>query len=174
MPDTEPGNFKLIRAARLIDGTGAPPLERAAILLDGDRIAAIGTEEAVHAPEGADAQEFDYGEKTIMPGLVDCHVHLNGMGDGRTGDELATLPDEVLTLQAARNARAHLYSGVTTLRDCGGKNQTTFRLREAMDMGITKGPRLVLSGRPIAIVGGHLSYFGVAATGVDECRAAVR
>ncbi len=174
MPDNEPGNFKLIRAARLIDGTGAPPLERAAILLDGDKITALGTEEAVHAPEGADAQEFDYGEKTIMPGLVDCHVHLNGMGDGRAGDELATLPDEVLTLQAARNARAHLYSGVTTLRDCGGKNRTTFRLREAMDMGITEGPRLVLSGRPIAIVGGHLSYFGVAATGVDECRAAVR
>lgn len=174
MQDIEPGNFKLIKAARLIDGTGAPPLERAAILLDGDRIAAVGTEEAVHAPEGADFQEFDYGEKTLMPGLVDCHVHLNGIGDGRAGDDLATLPDEVLTLQAARNARAHLYSGVTTLRDCGGKNQTTFMLREAMDMGITPGPRLVLSGRPIAIVGGHLSYFGVAATGVDECRAAVR
>lgn len=174
MPDPEPGNFKLIKAARLIDGTGAPPMERAAILLDGDMIVAVGSEEEVHAPEGADAQEFDYGEKTVMPGLVDCHVHLNGMGDGRAGDELAALPDEVLTLQAARNARAHLYSGVTTLRDCGGKHRTTFMLREAMDMGITPGPRLVLSGRPIAIVGGHLSYFGLTATGVDECRAAVR
>ena len=113
-------NFKLIKAARLIDGNGGPPAERAAILLEGDRIRAVGTEETVHVPEGAQFQEFDYGDSTVLPGLVDCHVHLIGIGDGRAGDELATLPDEVLTVQAARNARAHLYSGVTTVRDCGG------------------------------------------------------
>ena len=172
METTSP--FKLIKAARLIDGTGAPPLERAAVLLEGDKIRAVGTEEAVVPPEGARVAEFDYKYGTVLPGLVDCHVHLVGIGDGRAGDELALLPDEVLTLQAARNARAHLYSGVTTVRDCGAKNQTTFMLRHAMEMGITPGPRLVLCGRPVAIVGGHLSYFGVQATGADECRAAVR
>ena len=166
--------FKLIRAARLIDGRGGPPLERGAVLLEGDTIRAVGTEEAVVAPESAPVQEFSYEDKTILPGLVDCHVHLIGIGDGRPGDELATLPDEVLTVQAARNARTHLYSGVTTVRDCGAKNQTTFMLRRAMEMGLTPGPRLVLSGRPLAIVGGHLSYFGIQATGRVECRAAVR
>ncbi len=70
--------------------------------------------------------------------------------------------------------RAHLISGVTTVRDCGAKNRTTLMLRKAMEMGITPGPRLVLAGRPIAIIGGHLSYFGVEATGTTECRAAVR
>ncbi len=168
------GDFTLIKAARLIDGTGGPPLERGAILIEGDKIKAIGTEEAVAPPEGSRTQEFAYDEQTILPGLVDCHVHLIGFGDGRFGDELNTLPDEVLTLQAASNARAHLYSGVTTVRDCGAKNRTTFMLREAVEMGITRAPRLLLSGRPMAIVGGHLSYFGVEATGVDECRAAVR
>ena len=167
-------DFTLIRADRLIDGTGAPPLERGAILIEGDVIRAVGTEEAVVPPEGARVQELTYDSKTALPGLVDCHVHLNGIGDGRKGDELALLPDELLTLQAARNARTHLYSGVTTVRDCGAKNQTTFMLREAMEMGIAPGPRLVLSGRPVAIVGGHLSYFGVEATGTVECRAAVR
>ena len=171
---SDAGPFKLIRAARLIDGRGGPPLDRGAVLLEGDRIAAVGTEESVVPPEGASVQELDYGEQTLLPGLVDGHVHLVGIGDGRAGDDLALLPDEVLTLQAARNARAHLYSGVTTLRDCGAKNQTTFMLRRAMEMGITQGPRLLLSGRPVAIVGGHLSYFGVQATGPDECRAAVR
>ena len=166
--------FKLLKAALLIDGTGARPLERAAILIEGDKISAVGTEESVVAPEGASVQEFDYGDKSVLPGLVDCHVHLNGIGDGRTGDELALLPDEVLTLQAARNARAHLYSGVTTVRDCGAKNQTTFMLRKAVEMGITPAPRLVLSGRPLAIIGGHLSYFGIQATGTNECRSAVR
>ena len=166
--------FKLLKAARLIDGLGGPVRERAAILLDGDAISQVGTEESVAAPDGAPVHEVDYGDATILPGLVDCHVHLIGIGDGRSGDELATLPDEVLTLQAARNARAHLYSGVTTVRDCGAKNRTVFMLRQAVEMGITPAPRLVLAGRPVAIVGGHLSYFGVQATGADECRAVVR
>ncbi len=167
-------SFKLIKAARLVDGTGAPPLERAAVLIEGDRIRAVGTEESVAPPEGAQVQESSYEDGTVLPGLVDCHVHLIGIGDGRSGDELVTLPDEVLTLQAARNARAHLYSGVTTVRDCGAKHSTTFMLRRAMEMGITPGPRLVLSGRPVAIIGGHLGYFGTEATGPDQCRAAVR
>ena len=167
-------SFKLIKAARIIDGTGAPPLERGAVLLEDGRIRAVGAEETVVPPQGARVEEFNYEDKTVLPGLVDCHVHLVGIGDGRTGDELTTLPDEVLTLQAARNVRAHLFSGVTTVRDCGAKNRTTFMLRQAMEMGITVGSRLVLSGRPVAIIGGHLSYFGIGATGPTECRAAVR
>ena len=171
---TQPASFKLIKAARLIDGQAGPPLERAAVLIEGDRVRAVGTEEAVAAPEGAAVIEYDYGDKTVMPGLVDCHVHLIGIGDGRMGDDLTLLPDEVLTLQAAANARKHLYSGVTTVRDCGAKHQTTFMLRQAVEMGITPAPRLVLAGRPMAIIGGHLSYFGVEATGDVECRATVR
>ena len=50
-----------------------------------------------------------------MPGLIDCHTHHNGFGDGRKGEEVAALPDEILTLQAARNATACLFSGVTSL-----------------------------------------------------------
>ena len=170
MPNSD---FTLIKAARLIDGTGAPPLERGAVLIEGGTIRAVGTEEAVVPPEGANVQELVY-EGTVLPGLIDCHVHLNGIGDGRSGDDLSTLPDEVLTLQSARNARAHLYAGATTVRDCGAKHRTSFHLRQAIEMGITVGPRLVLTGRPMAIVGGHLNYFGIGATGPDECRAEVR
>ena len=173
MPATKP-QFTILKAARLVDTAAESVQEQAAILLEGDTVRQIGTSETVHAPEGAPVNEIDYGDATILPGLVDCHVHLNGIGDGRAGDELATLPDEVLTVQAAQNARRHLYSGVTTLRDCGAKNRTTFMLREAVEMGIVPAPRLVLAGRPVAIIGGHLSYFGTTATGVDECRAAVR
>ncbi len=167
-------DFTLIKADRLIDGTGSPPMECGALLLEGDAIRAVGPENSVVPPEGARVREIVYEGKTVLPGLIDCHVHLNGMADGRRGDDLATLPDEVLTLQSARNARAHLYAGVTTVRDCGAKQRTTFMLRKAIEMGITVGPNLVLTGRPMAIVGGHLSYFGIEATGPDECRAAVR
>ncbi len=166
--------FTILKAARLVDGNGGPVAEQAAILLDGDTIKQIGTKETVQAPDGASAREIDYGDATILPGLVDCHVHLIGIGDGRAGDDLVTLPDEVLTVQAAQNVRKHLYSGVTTVRDCGTKNRTTFLLREAVEMGIIPSPRLILAGRPIAIIGGHLSYFGTQATGPTECRAAVR
>lgn len=173
MHDTQV-DFKLIKATHLIDGKGESSLERGAVLIQGDIIKAVGSEETVVPPEGAVVQEFNYENKTLLPGLIDCHVHLIGIGDGRKGDELALLPDEVLTLQAAQNSRTHLYSGVTTVRDCGAKNRTTLMLRQAMSMGITPGPRLVLSGRPISIIGGHLSYFGEEVTGSDECRAAVR
>ncbi len=172
MPDSS--EFTILKAARLIDGHGGPVADQPAVLLHGDTISRIGTHETVRAPEGATVRELDYGDATILPGLVDCHVHLIGIGDGRAGDELVTLPDEVLTVQAAQNARRHLYSGVTTVRDCGAKNRTTFLLRDAVDMGILPSPRLVLSGRPVAIIGGHLSYFGIQATGPDQCRAATR
>ena len=172
MPATP--NFTILKADRLIDGNGGPVAEQAAILLEDDAISRIGTRETVRAPEGAPVRELDYGDATILPGLVDSHVHLIGIGDGRAGDELVTLPDEILTVQAAQNARRHLYSGVTTVRDCGAKNRTTFLLREAVEMGILPSPRLLLSGRPIAIIGGHLSYFGIQATGPIECRAAAR
>ena len=83
--------FKLIKAKRLIDGKGGSPLDRGAILIQGNEIISVGTEESVVAPEGSDVQEFDYGNKTVLPGLVDCHVHLNGIGDGRIGNELTLL-----------------------------------------------------------------------------------
>lgn len=167
-------DFTLIKAARIIDGNGGPAIERGAVLIEDNSIRQIGPEETVTPPEGASVKEITYETQSILPGLIDSHVHLIGIGDGRAGDELTTLPDEVLTLQAARNARAHLYSGVTTVRDCGAKNRTTLELRRAVEMGITVAPRLILAGRPIAIIGGHLSYFGINATGTIECRAAAR
>lgn len=166
--------FTLIRARRLIDGHGGPPMEDGAILIAGDRISAVGRVGSVRAPEGATVQEFHYEEMTVLPGLIDTHVHLVGTGDGRSGDELAMQPDDILTLQAAKNARTHLYSGVTTACDCGGKNQTTPRLRQAMEMGVTPGPSLLLAIQPISAIAGHLCYFGLEATGPDGCRAAVR
>ena len=171
---TKLNSFRLIKGERIIDAKGGDVLERGAILLQGDKIISIGREEDVIPPEGSQVEEIVYENKTVLPGLVDCHVHLNGIGDGRKGDQLNLLPDEILTLQAAKNARTHLFSGVTTVRDCGAKNSTTLRLREAVQMGITVAPKLVLAGRPMAIIGGHLWWFGIQATGPNECRAHVR
>ena len=166
--------FKLIKAGRLIDGRGGPPIPDGAVLIRGDQIIAAGPVGEVVAPEGATVETYDYPGKTVMPGMIDCHTHHNGFGDGRPGENVAALPDEVITLQAARNARDSLFSGVTSIRDNGAKNMTMFRLREAVNLGIVQAPRMVLCGRPIAIVGGHMGYFGSEVTGPVEATAAVR
>jgi imidazolonepropionase-like amidohydrolase len=169
-----PGVYKLITAGRIIDAKGGPPIEQGAVLISGTKIVAVGPAKDVIAPEGATVEVYGFPDKTVLPGLVDAHTHHNGFGDGRQGDDLATLPDEVLVLQSARNAKASLYSGITSIRDNGAKNQTMFRVRDAVQMGITPGPRMVLCGRPIAIVGGHLGYFGTEVTGQVEAVAATR
>jgi len=112
--------FTLITAARLLDGSGAPPVETAALLIDGDRVAGLGRAADVHVPGGASVERRDYGAATILPGLVDAHTHLVAPGDGTLGDDIAKEDDDILLLQAAKNARTLLHSGVTTLRDCGG------------------------------------------------------
>jgi len=173
MPEDN-NEYKLIRAGRLIDGKGGAPIEAGALLIQGSKIVAAGRRADVAAPEGASVETLDYPTMSIMPGMVDCHTHNNGFGDGRPGDELVTLPDEVLTLQSARNTRASLFSGVTTVRENGPKNYTTLRLRDAINQGITVGPRMVLCGRPVAITGGHMGYFGSEASGPVEVTAMTR
>ena len=171
---TDGDALKLILADRLIDGRGGPPVEGGAVLVRGSKIQAVGHRTEVSPPEGAPVEVLEFTDKTLIPGMVDCHTHHNGFGDGRAGDELVTLPNEVLTLQSARNARAALFSGVTSARDNGAKDYTTFRLREAIQEGITQGPRLVLCGPPVSVIGGHMGYFGGEVTGPTEARAMVR
>ena len=166
--------YKLIRAGLLIDGKGSPPMQEGAVLTRGSKIVAVGPARELAAPEDAPVEAFDYPGMTVMPGMVDCHTHHNGFGDGRLGDDLAKLPDEILSLQSARNARASLYSGVTTIRDNGAKNNTMFRVRDAIRLGITPGPRMIITGRPITMIGGHMWYFGTEVTGPVEAVAATR
>ena len=171
---TNQDRFTLIRAGRLLDCAGESAIMNGAVLIEGSRIRAGGRQTDIAAPEGAPVRIYDFPDKTVMPGMVDCHTHHNGFGDGRLGDELATLPDEILTLQSARNARTSLFTGVTTIRENGPKNSTMFRLRDAVEEGILPGPRMVLCGRPVSIIGGHMGYFGSEVTGPTEARATTR
>lgn len=166
--------FTLITADRVIDARGGPPISNGAVLIQDSGIVAVGSAADVRAPDGAAVETHDYPGCTVLPGMVDCHTHHNGFGDGRLGDDLSLLPDEVLTVQSARNARASLFSGVTTIRENGPKNMTMFRLRDAINEGLVVGPRMVLCGRPVAIIGGHMGYFGGEVTGPVETRALTR
>ena len=171
---TATSDYTLISADRVIDAKGGPPIQHGAVLTRGTEIVAVGPAHEIRAPDGAPVMHHAYPGATILPGMVDCHTHNNGFGDGRNGEDLAALEDEILTVQAAGNARRSLFSGVTTIRENGPKNMTMFRLRDAINDGLTLGPRMILCGRPISIIGGHMSYFGGEVTGETDCRAMTR
>ena len=170
----ESNQLLVIKAGQLIDGKSKNVKKDISIVINDNQIVDVKPSGELDMPEDLNYKLLDYSDKTLLPGLIDSHVHLTGIGDGRAGDDLATLPDEILSINMANNARVHLQSGVTTIRDCGAKNNTAFHLRKAAEMGIVESPRLVLSGRPLAIIGGHLGYFGEEITGEDQCRASVR
>jgi len=172
--DRSPARFTLLVAARLLDGGGGAPLANSAVLIEADRIVALGVQGEVEAPADASVRRVDYGDATILPGLVDAHTHLVAPGDGTLGDDVAKEDDDILLLQAAKNARTLLHSGVTTLRENGAKGRVAFSLREGIRRKLAPGPRMVICGRPITITGGHMGYFGSEADGEEAVRAEVR
>ncbi len=165
-----PGAITAIRAGTLIDGTGAEP-QRDVLLTIED-----GTLHPRRSERGAARARrvLDLREYTVLPGLINMHTHTVLPGDGTPFAQWMELPDELLLLQAHTNALTALYSGVTTIRDCGGKGILMFRLRDAIRRGIIPGPRFVLSGRPLTITGGHCRYFGGEVDGVEGMRHAAR
>lgn len=167
--------FAILTADRLLDGLGGPPIERAAMLLEGPSIRVIGRQGEVRAPDGASAVPVtEFGDATLMPGLVDGHTHLVAPGDGTRGDVIGAEDEAFLLLRASANAAAALRSGVTTLRENGAKGRVAFQLRDAIARGALPGPRMVVCGRPVTITGGHLHFFGGETNGVEGVRQTIR
>ena len=163
----------LIRSKWLIDGTGAAPLKDAGVLVQEDgRIAAVGAVAALPLPEPR--QEIDLGELTLMPGMIDCHVHLFGTPQPGGFFNTQYESEEWLLLRAAANARAALACGLTTVRDCGGRGTMITSLAKAVAEGMAPGPRILSSGMPITTTGGHCYYLGLEADGVEGVKQAVR
>ncbi len=164
----------LIRADRLIDGTGAAPVPDAVLLVDDGRVAGVF---GGQAPEGLvppDAPVLDYRGCTLLPGLIDAHVHLNLPGDGSTLEQAVQEPDGVLVATATFAVTRALAAGITTVRDMGAARSTVFQVRRAMELGHGHGARIVAGGQPITITGGHTWYLGGEADGVDGVRRKVR
>ena len=149
-------------------------MEDGAVLVEGAEIRQVGRASEIRAPEGAAVEEYNYPSDTLLPGLIDVHTHLNYMGNGMHTDDVMSLPDDILLMRSIANARTHLESGVTTIRECGAKHYTTFSLREGIRQGLAVGPRMLLCGRPVTITGGHMYQMGSEADGVDGVRTAVR
>lgn len=146
-----------IRAGRLIDGTGAPPRRNALILIEKNRIDVVASRDDASVPAGYDL--IDASRSTVLPGLIDCHVHLVASGDPRDGffgvTELAkSIP--TTTLACYQNALRDLEAGWTTVRDAASRYYADVAVRDAINRGDLIGPRLWCCGLGITSTAGHM------------------
>jgi imidazolonepropionase-like amidohydrolase len=176
----------VLRAARVIDGTGADAIQNGVVVVTDDKIVAVGRQGSVTIPAGA--RTIDLGNATLMPGFIDAHTHIIGrtLGDP-SGDDAAVRDYDALgAILGVTNADRTLMAGFTTIRNVGAGNFDDMALRKAVTDGFIKGPRMQNAGHSLGITGGHCDENGFKpglmdgdfktgiADGVDQVRAAVR
>ena len=171
-----------IKAGRVITDAAAPPRGASTIIVENGRITAI-TDASVPIPAGATI--IDQSARTLLPGLIDTHVHLTG-NPGKPFWNEAIETDEHAVAIGLANARITARAGFTTVRDLGSGRRTAFAVRDAVREGLFPGPRILASGPAVSIIGGHgdVSGFrsevnaalaqGNTCTGPEQCAARVR
>jgi len=159
----------VLAGAFLIDGTGTEPVRGRSVVVEGDRITQVVDD--ARAPRG---RRIDLAGCTLLPGLINCHVHLCF---GAEADPVRALRDEpqgLTALKALRRAQETVEAGVTTVRDLGGRDYVELAVRRAIAEGLFPGPRILGAGRPVCMTGGHGNFVGREADGPDDVRKAVR
>ncbi len=159
--------------AALIDGTGRAPASDSTVIVHGDKIIFAGLTKNLPT-FNEEAITLDLRGKYLLPGLIDCHVHLSGGGEV---DSQFKVDDGSMTLKILSNARKNLAAGITTVRDLGGWNELEFAVRRAVQRGEFSASRMMLAGRFISITESGADYYeGMyrVADGVEEVRKAVR
>lgn len=146
----------IIKNVMVFDGSGSVPWGPATVIVEGDRISKLGPLDELELPEelGTGWWVIDGQGKLLMPGLVDCHVHITGSCDP---DELKALKELVphAAIRSTINARDTLEAGFTAVRDAGGGNLIDVALKQAINEGLVPGPRLQVACRGLSITGGH-------------------
>lgn len=160
-----------IRAARLFDGVNDALVQRPLVLVEEGAIVAIESG-GVEPPDAAEI--VDLGDATLVPGLIDVHVHLGfDAGEDPVAQMLAD-DDATLLLRMRQAAQRALAAGITTVRDLGDRNFLGLALRDWYRSGAEVGPEIVVAGPPVTVTGGHCYFMGGEADGELEVRRGVR
>jgi imidazolonepropionase-like amidohydrolase len=163
--------MNMLFSGGLIFAEGGDLLERHALLVEEGRVARLAKEDTFNGYQGP---RFDLEGGTLLPGLIDCHVHLVYGGEPNPRAVLPQLTPGQITLKALQNAQHSLRGGVTAVRDCGGKDYLEFAVRDAVNQGVFQGPTIRAVGRMICMTGGHGNHIARVADGADEVVKAVR
>lgn len=164
----------ILRGGRVIDGTGAAPIDRGQVVIEGQRILAVGPVADFGEESFAGAEVIDVSGMTVMPGLINCHQHLDTRHGYGPYQARAAQSVPYLMARAIRNALLDLQEGVTTVRDMSSKGGTSLTIRDAIAEGLAVGPRVVACGQAIAMTGGHGHARAIEADGEAAVRAAAR
>jgi imidazolonepropionase-like amidohydrolase len=160
----------LLQGAALFDGVDGRLREGQSVLVQDGRIAWVGPD--------ADAPSSDAvviaGGRTVMPGLINGHVHLANDGSADLAAQVRDDSTATAAYRAAANALITLDAGITTVKDCGAADNVVIDLARSVERGVVPGPRIVAAGHVITMTGGHGYFMGVEADGVDAVRKAVR
>lgn len=158
-----------VRAGSLFDGER--PLGPGMVLIEGGLITGVDTS---GAPPPADALVHDFGTGvTVMPGMIDCHVHLSLDAIRQAMANIAATEDDALLQHMAGAAATALHAGITTVRDLADRRFLSLRLRDHLTRSGILAPMIVAAGPPLTTRGGHLAVMGGEAEGPDELKAAV-
>ncbi|SFQ54855.1 Imidazolonepropionase [Amycolatopsis arida] len=164
----------LISAGQLLTGPAGRGISDGAVLVRGPEIVAVGPRAEVAALAAPDARRMDLPGSTVLPGLIDCHVHLAfSAGPDPVGDLSAT-DDATLLEDMAHRARLLLDHGVTTVRDLGDRGFLAVRLRDEIGAGRRPGPRILSATVPLTPPEGHCWFLGGVVEGEEQIRARVR
>jgi imidazolonepropionase-like amidohydrolase len=172
--------IKVLKASKVITGTGSEPIKDGVIVIEGNTIREVGPKSRVKLPAGA--YELDLGKVTLMPGMIDAHAHILGVRSYNPAETITT-PHDLLVLRAAEDCLKLLKAGFTTVRDCG--SSIALSLKRAINSDVIPGPSLYAAGRPLSQTAGHgdehylpraevIKQGILLCDGPDDCRRAAR
>ncbi len=165
---------RILKAGKLIDGNGGPPIPDAAVIVENESITKVSSQNLLSESDTCGAEIIDIPSGSLMPGFIEMHSHIHCSAHADAYTHITTEDNETFLMRGTQAVRSALCSGVTTMRDLGSRNEVIFPLKRGISEGIIPGPRLLVAGTPITTTGGHCNMFGTEANTSEEVVKAVR
>ncbi|MFW6266373.1 MAG: amidohydrolase family protein [Halanaerobiales bacterium] len=164
---------KVIKGMKVIPVEGKEKIEKGVVVIKDGKFQEVGVEGEIQIPSGSEVIELN-SDLTVLPGLIDSHIHCLMDASGDPFKQLSENNDAYNVLQAAKNLNKALSAGITWVRDLGGKDYLEIGIKNGVENGLFKGPRMKIAGKTICMTGGHGYKTGREADGVSEVKKAAR